>query len=235
MVEVSAAALPNFKFSSQPVQITVPNSTAAFVESVTVKAGETTLGTATVQGGLWSYTLTDANLAVVGQGAGKSLTATQTRTVGGNDYTGTASATFAVDTTAPVGLAIDAVSGGAINAAERTSGVSITGTAEAGARVQLTVGGITKTVSAGDNGTWSYTLTAADYRALDETANATVAATAVYAAGKVSAPVERYFAFDTTAPTLGLVRLADGGDLGRLGHHGLRCGDVVCQQGSHPF
>jgi Ca2+-binding RTX toxin-like protein len=185
---------------------------AAFGD-VTLKAGETTLGTATADGGRWSYTLTSDNLALLAQGADKTITATQTRTVGGNDYTGSASATFAVDTAAPAGLAIDAVSGGAINAGERTSGVAITGTAEAGSRVQLTVGGITKTVSA-ENGIWSYTLTSADYRALGEIANAKVTATAVDAAGNASAPVERSFAIDTTAPILGLLRLTEADDSG---------------------
>jgi hypothetical protein len=74
--------------------------TAAANRLVTIKYGATTLGTTTANGsGGFSYTLTAANLITIGQGTGKSITASQ-RDAAGN--TGTSPGfRFAVDTTAP--------------------------------------------------------------------------------------------------------------------------------------
>lgn len=186
--------------------------------AITVRAGETTLGTATVRNGRWTYEFSQEDLAALGQNADIAITATQTRTVGDNDYEGSASATFSIDTVAPAGLSIDAVSGGAISLADKAQGVAVTGSAEAGARVVLTIGGASKTLVADDSGDWSYTLSNADYKALEALQGGpSVTAVAVDPAGNRSTEVTQSFAIDTTAPTLGLIRLADADDTGARG------------------
>jgi len=219
VVAITAVGGADRVVSGLPGDNLVQGAALAVHGVVTVKAGEVTLGTATVQDGRWSYALTASNLEALGAGADKAVTASQTRTVGGTDYVGTsAPAAFAIDTTAPGGLAIGEVTANNIvNIAERAAsqGVAITGTAEAGARVELDVGGIVRVLTAAQGDTWSYTLTAADYRALGALQGGpSVTAVAVDAAGNRSAPVTKAFAIDTTAPTLSLLRLADADDTG---------------------
>jgi VCBS repeat-containing protein len=74
--------------------------TAEASRTVTIFAGATQLGITTADGsGNFSYTLTPANLTTLGQGSGKSITASQTDPAGN---TGTSAAfSFAVDTVAP--------------------------------------------------------------------------------------------------------------------------------------
>src|SRR5204863_110426 len=75
--------------------------TAEIGSTVTVKSGATTLGTAVADGsGNWTYTLTAGDLTTLGQGTGKTVTATATDVAGNVSGTIT-SATFAVDTAAP--------------------------------------------------------------------------------------------------------------------------------------
>ncbi|MEL6451945.1 MAG: Ig-like domain-containing protein [Pseudomonadota bacterium] len=90
--------------------------------------------------------------------------------------TATATGTVVVDTVANVTIDTDAVEGdGTINAAEAADGVTLTGTADAGASVDVTFNGVTKTVTAAADGTWS-----ADYDAADiPTGETDVAVTAV--------------------------------------------------------
>jgi hypothetical protein len=67
---------------------------------VTIKYGATTLGTTTASGsGGFSYTLTAANLITIGQGTGKSITASQSDAAGNTGSSPTFG--FVVDTLAP--------------------------------------------------------------------------------------------------------------------------------------
>ena len=190
------------------------------IGDVIVKAGDVTLGTATVTNGTWSYTLTSENLVTIGQGGRQSITAEQTRTVGENSYTGSDSTYFSVDTLAPsTTLSVSGLSDSdtVINAAEKSSGVAVTGTAEAGVKVELTVAGGTKVVTANGEGAWSYLLTNADYKAFATTQSPSISAVAIDAAGNKSAAVTKTFAIDTVAPTIGLVKLSDSTDTGMKG------------------
>jgi hypothetical protein len=73
--------------------------TAEANSAVTVRFGNTVLGTATTNSdGSWAYTLTSANITTIGQGS-KTITATATDAVGNTSPS--ASGTFAVDTVAP--------------------------------------------------------------------------------------------------------------------------------------
>ena len=74
--------------------------TAEASRVVSVYSGTTLLGTTTAGlTGAWSYSLTGANITTLGQGSGKSITASQTDAAGN---VGTSSAfTLGVDTASP--------------------------------------------------------------------------------------------------------------------------------------
>jgi Bacterial Ig-like domain/Bacterial Ig domain len=75
--------------------------TAEAGSTVTLESGSTTLGTATADGsGNWSYALTSDNIDTIGQGSGKTITATATDAAGNTSGT-TTSCPFRVDTVAP--------------------------------------------------------------------------------------------------------------------------------------
>ena len=95
-------------FSSQTGDATVVG-TAEANRLVTIKYGATALGTSTANGtGGFSYTLTAANLTTIGQGTGKSITASQSDATGNTGISNAFS--FALDTLAPTTtIAITAV------------------------------------------------------------------------------------------------------------------------------
>ncbi|TXI64255.1 MAG: hypothetical protein E6Q48_04335, partial [Limnohabitans sp.] len=113
-----------------------------------------------------------------------------------------ASITLTVDTVAPVAPSIGMVGGdNLISAAEQ--GAVVTGTAEAGSAVELTLGtGNVKTLTANaSTGVWSHALTANDIAAMGQ-GSVTVSAVARDAAGNTSPTADRVIAIDTLAPTL---------------------------------
>ena len=97
--------------------------------TVTLAYGGTPLGTISAAGGAWSYALTGANIATIGQGAGKTVTATATDAAGNASPSSTAFS-FTVDTVAPT------VTGLATSGSGITAG---TGQLRAGQSVLLTV------------------------------------------------------------------------------------------------
>jgi hypothetical protein len=130
-----------------------PERTAGVVVSGTNEAGATVTvngSAAMVSGATWSFALDAAAINALGQGS-KSLTVVSTDAAGNAS---TATKTISIDTVTAV--TIDLVAGNdVINATERTAGVTLTGTNEAGASV--TVDGAQATVS---GTTWSYALSA---------------------------------------------------------------------------
>ena len=145
--------------------------------------------------GAWSYTLTVADIAAMGQG-GEVLSATATDGAGNTSIAGTRSIT--VDTVAPTPPVIGTVQGDdIINLAESTG--AITGTSEAGATIDLTVGGNLRTVTADGGGNWSYTLTGADITAMGQGIEA-LSATATDGAGNTGAAGTRAITVDTIVP-----------------------------------
>lgn len=195
---------------------------------VTIKTGAgTELGKAQANSsGVWSYTLTSANLTTLGEGGDKSLVATQTR----SGATGTSEAkTFTVDT---VGPALAVTKPGVDNpiqinaaavAADTTTPVTLTGTAAAGTLIQIVLEtdgaakpvSVTRTLTAANNGTWTYTFSGADARTLGQGAmKATVKA--VDAVGNVTSDSVN-FSIDTQAPVLTSFQLHTDSDTGLKG------------------
>jgi hypothetical protein len=178
--------------------------TAEAGASVALTLGAGNVRTVTANGsGNWSYTLVAADITAMGQGA-ETLSAKATDTVGNVSEAGTHDIT--VDTSIPAAPTINTVAGNDVIDGTET-GSAITGTAEAGASVALTLGtGNVRSVTADGSGNWSYTLVAADITAMGQGAE-TLSATATDTAGNVSAAGTRAITVDTitAAPTIAMV------------------------------
>ncbi|WP_310451437.1 Ig-like domain-containing protein, partial [Sulfuritalea sp.] len=137
---------------------------------------------------------TEATTATIGVAAG-----TFTNAEAQNNSAG--SLVLAVDTAVPSAPTINAVAtDDVVNAGE--AGGAITGTAEAGATIALTLGtGNTRSVTADGSGNWTYTLVAGDITAMGEGAE-TLSATQTDAAGNASAAATRPVSVDTVVPTI---------------------------------
>ncbi|QEL92840.1 hypothetical protein D9621_21040 [Azospirillum brasilense] len=171
--------------------------TAEAGSTVTVTVGGATY-TTTATNGTWSINLatetpTAGSLALNANGA-NPVSATATDAAGNISAPGTQSLT--IDTTNPNAPVITTTLS---NSATPT----ISGTAEAGSTVTVTVGGATYTTTA-TNGTWSIDLATetptAGSLALNANGANPVSATATDAAGNISAPGTQSLTIDTTNP-----------------------------------
>ncbi|WP_182912141.1 SwmB domain-containing protein, partial [Azospirillum brasilense] len=171
--------------------------TAEAGSTVTVTVGGATY-TTTAPNGTWSINLatetpTAGSLALNANGA-NPVSATATDAAGNTSTAGTPS--LVIDTTNPNAPVIT-------TALANSATPTITGTAEAGSTVTVTVGGATYTTTA-TNGTWSIDLAAetptAGSLALNANGANPVSATATDAAGNISAPGTQSLTIDTTNP-----------------------------------
>ncbi|MEP3441265.1 MAG: Ig-like domain-containing protein [Sulfitobacter sp.] len=185
---------PSFEIDTTAPELTFTEgteSTGDFFNSVSFADGVTLSGTGeagatiavTIEGitqtsvigadGLWTATW-DAGTLEGGEYT-STITAVTTDSFGN-------SATFTdvlvVDTVTTVTVDAASVAGdGVINGAEFSEGVAFTGTAQPGASVEVTVGGITQTVIATQEGTWSSTFTSAQLVEGEYTGTVSVVAT----------------------------------------------------------
>ncbi|KYP83404.1 hypothetical protein WB66_17980 [bacteria symbiont BFo1 of Frankliniella occidentalis] len=161
------------------------------------------IGSTTVSGGAWSYTL-----AAQGNGTSHSLTATATDAAG-NTSAATAARTFTVDTAAPpvaISSVMDNVAGGIVGnlpngSVTNDSTPTLNGTGENGSVVRIYDNGSLIGSTTVSGGAWSYTMAAQG----NNTAHS-LTATATDAAGNVSAATAaRTFTVDTAAPAAPVV------------------------------
>ncbi|THD85641.1 BapA prefix-like domain-containing protein [Aliigemmobacter aestuarii] len=140
--------------------------------TVSVEWNGTTRQATVAADGKWSANFPAASIAAGTYAATATVTATD---AAGN--TATATKSIRVDTEMSVAFN-DGQAGGdnTISGAERTASVALTGTAEPGATVQVSFEGITKTVTASQNGTWTATYGASEIRAGTYTSTVTVSA-----------------------------------------------------------
>lgn len=118
---------------------------------------------------------------------------------GGGGGGGGSSSTAGTDTTPPAAPVIGTVAGDdRVNAQERAAGITISGTAEAGSTVSVTLGATTRTATA-TGGAWSVDFSTAQIPG-DGTVN--VRATARDAAGNTSVETTRSIVIDTAPPLL---------------------------------
>ena len=131
--------------------------TAEAGATVVVNAGGLEATTTADADGNWSVTY-DSTLVPGGE-YGVDVTVTATDAVGN---TATTTGTFSVDTVTHLTLDGPVTADNVINAAEANAGVTLTGTAQAGATVVVNAGGVVQTTTAGADGTWSVSYDSSD-------------------------------------------------------------------------
>ncbi|WP_269715367.1 hypothetical protein [Caulobacter sp. NIBR2454] len=189
--EITKAATQQFTvtFSESVTGVDLTDFTLATTGSATG-----TLSSISGSGSTYTVTVTgvsgDGALGLNLNGAGTAIVDSTSAPIGGG-FTGQ---TFVIDNTAPTTLTIGAVATNDVISAGETTGLKITGTAEAETTVQLSFGGVvrTPTLTAGN---WSYEVTDDDLRAMGSGAE-TLSVTATDKAGNVSAAVTRPISID---------------------------------------
>ncbi|MGR3635649.1 MAG: Ig-like domain-containing protein [Shimia sp.] len=158
--------------------------------------------TVTVAGdGTWSMSYAAAEIAAGTYDSTVSITATD---AAGN--ASTESFTVKVDTEGAASIATPIAGDNVANAAEVGSGLTLTGTAEAGSQVAVTVEGVTRNVTADGSGNWSASWTSAEIPA--GTYDTSVSVVATDANGNLTT-VSESFRVDT--------EISAGFDAGQLG------------------
>ena len=198
---VITAPLPANAVAGDTVELLVNGGSFSSALIGTVVSGTpVTLADFTVPGG------------TLGADGVKSLT-TKVTDIAGNVGAASTALTFTLDSgipNAPTFATNEAGTDNIINSTEKAAGVSITGTAEAGSTVALSIpqgtGGTGSTavhsVKAAANGTWTYALAASDYTVIGT--GTTLSATATDAAGNASSATTKAITVDMVAPTVGI-------------------------------
>ncbi len=217
---------PGFLIDTTPPDIGVTEgtgSTGDLVNSVVMDSGVVITGTGeagasievTVQGvtrtttvgedGTWSVTY---QAGVLDGGEYTSdITIVSSDAVGN---TSTITDTLVVDTVTDVTIATSTVEGdGVINGAEQADGVTLTGTAQPGASVEVTFGTVTRTASVDTSGNWTVDFAASDIPTGEY--DATVTAVATDAAGN-STTTSGTVQVDTFVNTLNYTSTTGGSD-----------------------
>ncbi|MDO9216378.1 MAG: Ig-like domain-containing protein, partial [Lacisediminimonas sp.] len=119
----------------------------------------------------------------------------------GNAANSAATANIVVDTQAPAAPVINAIAGDSVISLAESGATVISGVAEAGSRITLSLGGNAREVTTGGNGVWTYNVVAADITAMGQ-GGESITATATDAAGNISTSAIRSLTVDTVAPTL---------------------------------
>ncbi len=136
--------------------------------------------TVTVAGdGTWSSAFAASAIGTGTYDSTVSITATD---LAGNSHTETF--TVQIDTEGLATITSPIAGDDMVNAAEAAAGVTLTGTAEAGSSVAVTIQGVTHTVTAAGDGTWSATFAAGEIQ--QGTYDTTVSVTATDLAGNVT-------------------------------------------------
>lgn len=184
-----------------PIQGTVePGAT------VTIRIAETgwttTIPASQTQNGIWRFTLPPESLP---QGAATSATISATATdAQGNISAQSIDRTVAIDTVVANFNAADVRLGtgndGTLNAREHALGLPVSGQAEPGSTVNVTLNGHTRTAVAGVDGLWSVAFTP-DQISAGERSGIPVSVTATDTAGNTSGPHIVSFDVDTIAPS----------------------------------
>ncbi|UWQ73985.1 Ig-like domain-containing protein [Leisingera sp. M658] len=164
------ASYPVSDSTTEPVVIT---GTGAPGSDVTVNVGTSTATTTVDDDGNWSVSFPVDDLPEDGN---------YDTTVHVVDPNGTEfdldGPAVVIDTVATVGLDEGQAGGDdMINAAEAADGVTLTGTAEAGATVEVTFQGVTRTVTATESGTWSADFAASEIASGEYDSEVSVTAT----------------------------------------------------------
>lgn len=166
--------------------LTATGTAAGVVRSITGSGTTWTVTVDTVSGDGTLRLDLDASAAGVTDLAGNAIT---------GDFT--AGQAFTIDHTPPAAPVIALVAGDDKIGADEVSGLTLSGTTEAGSTIRLSIGGAMRVITA--TGTaWSYAVTADDLRAMGA-GDETLSVTAIDAAGNVSAAGTRDIVVDAAA------------------------------------
>lgn len=155
-VTVGAIATDNVVDGTEAASGVTLGGTGEAGATVTVELGGVTKTATVAEDGTWTAAFAPGEIAGGEYDAPVTVTATDAH---GNSATATASVHVDTQTT----VALDGNQAGGddlVTAAEAAAGVTLTGTAEAGASVAVTVEGVTRTATAGSDGTWAATFEA---------------------------------------------------------------------------
>ncbi len=163
--------------------------------SVAVNWGATTLPATTAADGTWTVTFPHGQVPADGT---TTVTATATDGVGNSS---SVTRSLVVDTVASVTIAADQAGDDVISGAERGAGFALTGTAEPGSSVVVGLEGVSRTVTAAADGTWTATYAPNEIRSGVYEAPITVTATDVAGnvattAGVISVDTDTGVSFD---------------------------------------
>lgn len=154
----------------------VLNGTGEAGASVSISVAGSVIDTTVNADGTWSVTIPASDIPE-GE-TSLAVTATSTDTAGN---TTSASGSIAIDTTTSVAVSTSGVAGdGTVNEVEHGAGVTLTGMAEAGSTVAVTLGSVTHQATVTASGAWSVSFTSSEIptgeQVLDVTAVSTDAA-----------------------------------------------------------
>ena len=191
---INAVATDNIVNAAEKATGVTVSGTAETGSSVVVSWGAVSK-TVAAAGGNWSTSFSSAEVPA---DASTTISAVATDIAGNASIAGTKGVT--VDTTAPALPVIAAVAtDNIVNAAEKATGVTVSGTAETGSSVVVSWGAVSKTVAAA-GGNWSTSFSSAEVPA--DAASSTVSAVATDVAGNASIAGTKTVTVDTVAPTL---------------------------------
>lgn len=188
--------------SGQTGDAVLTGTTDALGGLVTIASGDSVLGvvSASNDSGLFQYSLTEADLALLGQGAGKTIRV-RVESVDGNATE--QRLTVAVDTVAPEIASVSLSWGAALNSAESnqsgTVTVETTGV-ESGQELVFTLGETVLTEAVTDNRA-TLTLESSVLQGLTDQSSASVSVNLSDRAGNPAAPFSEVFAVDRIAPS----------------------------------
>lgn len=172
--------------------------------TVNVAWNGTTLPATVGLDGKWSVTF--PNSAITGGTYSSVATVTATDAAGN---TASATRSINVDTQTSVHIGDTQATDNVISGSEARSGVALTGTAEAGATVVVTMEGVSHTVTAGSNGSWTANFAASEIRSGSYLS--TVSVTSTDLAGNTASDTHQ-IKVDTEVSPFARVSLSTGAD-----------------------
>lgn len=178
--------------------------TAEVGSTVAVSWNGTTLPATVAANGAWQVTFPAGQVPSGTQSTTALVIATDSH---GN--TATQARTIYVDTETSVAIGANQVGDNAISGAERAAGVTLTGTAEAGALVAVTLAGVTHTVTANAAGVWQSGFSAGELPT--GTSRQTISVTSTDALGNTATATQSIL-IDTEVSNLARSTLSSGSD-----------------------
>lgn len=193
-VSINTVATDNIVSASELPGLVITGTASIGATSVALSLGSWS-GTAVVSNDIWSYTLSAADAVAFGSDGAKVLVATS---VLANGQSNTASRAILLDTTPPVAT-IDMVAGNdVVNAAEKSGGVIVSGSADPKSSIRLNWGEAELLTQADLAGSWTLKVPSAQVPASGSTTISVVSTDVNNNAGRA---VTRNVFVDTTLPS----------------------------------